>query len=77
MRRRLVWDKLLDVLKDNVSIFSVCFLYLLIIQPTVSVVYWAEFLTIHPEVRVRFPELPDFLRSSGSETESTQHREYN
>jgi hypothetical protein len=27
--------------------------------------------------RVRFPELPDFLRSSGSETGSTQPREYN
>jgi hypothetical protein len=30
-----------------------------------------------PEVRVRFPVLPDFLRSSGSETGSTQPREYN
>jgi hypothetical protein len=29
------------------------------------------------EVRVRFPELTDFLRSSGSETGSTQPREYN
>jgi hypothetical protein len=28
-------------------------------------------------VRVRFPALPDFLRSSGSWTGSTQHREYN
>jgi hypothetical protein len=27
--------------------------------------------------RVRFPALPDFLRSSGSETGSTQPREYN
>jgi hypothetical protein len=27
--------------------------------------------------RVRFPALPDFLRSSGSGTESTQPREYN
>jgi hypothetical protein len=30
-----------------------------------------------PEVRIRFPELPDFLRSSGSGTGSTQPREYN
>jgi hypothetical protein len=30
-----------------------------------------------PEVLVRFPELPDFLRSSGSGTGSTQSREYN
>jgi hypothetical protein len=29
------------------------------------------------EVRVRFPALPDFLRSSGSRTGSTQPREYN
>jgi hypothetical protein len=30
-----------------------------------------------PEVPVRFPVLPDFLRSSGSSTGSTQPREYN
>jgi hypothetical protein len=30
-----------------------------------------------PEVRVRFPAIPDFLRSSGSGTGSTQRREYN
>jgi hypothetical protein len=30
-----------------------------------------------PEVRVRFPALPDFLRSRGSGTGSTQPREYN
>jgi hypothetical protein len=29
------------------------------------------------EVRVRFPALPHFLRSSGSGTGSTQPREYN
>jgi hypothetical protein len=29
------------------------------------------------EVWVRFPTLPDFLRSSGSGTGSTQPREYN
>jgi hypothetical protein len=31
----------------------------------VSVVDWSEFLTTDPDVRVRFPALPDFLRSSG------------
>jgi hypothetical protein len=33
------------------------------------------FLATDPEVRVRFPVLPDFLRSSGSGTGSTQPRE--
>jgi hypothetical protein len=32
------------------------------------VVLWSEFLATEPEVRVRFPVLPDFLRSSGSRT---------
>jgi hypothetical protein len=39
--------------------------------------YWWEFLATYPEVRVRFPALPDFLRSSWSGTGSTQPREYN
>jgi hypothetical protein len=30
-----------------------------------------------PEVRVRFPALPNFLRSNGTGTGSTQPREYN
>jgi hypothetical protein len=38
---------------------------------------WSEFLSTDPEVQVRFPALQDFLRSSGSGTESTQPREYN
>jgi hypothetical protein len=41
-----------------------------------SVVLWSEFLVTDLEVRVRFPALPDFQRSSGSETGSTQPREY-
>jgi hypothetical protein len=45
--------------------------------PTASVVYWSEFLATDPEVRVRFPVLPDFLSSSGSGTGSTQPREDN
>jgi hypothetical protein len=44
---------------------------------TASVVSRFECLAIDPEVRVRFPALPDFLRSGGSETGSTQPREYN
>jgi hypothetical protein len=36
-----------------------------------------QFLAADPEVRVLFPALPDFLRSSGSGTGSTQPREYN
>jgi hypothetical protein len=37
------------------------------------VVLWSEFLATDPED----PALPDFLRSSGSGTGSTQPREYN
>jgi hypothetical protein len=37
----------------------------------------AEFLATDPEVRVRSPSLPHFLRSSGSGTGSTRPREYN
>jgi hypothetical protein len=36
-----------------------------------------DFLATDPEVRVRFPALPDFLRSSGSGTGSTRPRECN
>jgi hypothetical protein len=50
---------------------------LLIGKETASVVYWSEFLITGPEVRVRFPALPDFLRSNGSGTGSSQPREYN
>jgi hypothetical protein len=42
-----------------------------------SVVQWSELPATHPEARVRFPELPDFLRSDLSGTGSTQPREYN
>jgi hypothetical protein len=34
-------------------------------------------LATDPEVRVRFPTVPDFLRSGGSGTGSIQRREYN
>jgi hypothetical protein len=38
---------------------------------------WSEFLATDPQVQVRFPALPDFLRSSGSGTGSTQPHGYN
>jgi hypothetical protein len=41
---------------------------------TASVVLWPEFLATDPEVRVQFSALPDFLRSGGSGTGSTQPR---
>jgi hypothetical protein len=52
-------------------------LLLLLLFQTASVVWWSEFLATDPEVRVRFAALPDFLRSSGSRTVSTQPRKYN
>jgi hypothetical protein len=42
---------------------------------TASVIYWTEFLATDPDVRVRFPALPDFLRGRGSGTGSIQPRE--
>jgi hypothetical protein len=44
---------------------------------TASVVQWPKFLATNPEARVRFPTLPDFLRSSVSGAEFTQPRDYN
>jgi hypothetical protein len=44
---------------------------------TASVVLWSEFLATDPEVRVRFPALPDFLKSIVAGMGSTQPREYN
>jgi hypothetical protein len=51
---------------------------------TAPVVKWSEFLATDSEARVRFPALPDFLeekkrkvKSSVSETGSTQPHEYN
>jgi hypothetical protein len=49
----------------------------LIGKETTPVVYWSEFLVTGPEVRVRFPALPDFLRSNGPGTGSTQPCEFN
>jgi hypothetical protein len=42
-----------------------------------SVVWWSEFLATDPEIWVRFPALPNFLRSSGSGAGSTQPRNHN
>jgi hypothetical protein len=41
------------------------------------VVKWSKFLDTDPEVGVRFPALPDFLRSSGPGMGYTQPRDYN
>jgi hypothetical protein len=46
-------------------------------MPRLCGLVWSQFLATDPEVRVRFPALPDFLRSSGSGTGTTQPREYN
>jgi hypothetical protein len=35
------------------------FIFLLPLQATASVVWWSEFLATDPEVRVRFPALPE------------------
>jgi hypothetical protein len=60
-------------LDDEIRYVCVCVYHL----QAASVVKWSEFLATDPEVRVRFPALPDFLRSSWSGTGSTQPREYN
>jgi hypothetical protein len=44
---------------------------------TASVVQWSEFLATDTEVRVQVPTLPNFDRSIGSGTGSTQPLEYN
>jgi hypothetical protein len=46
-------------------------------MPATSAVQWSEFLATDPEARLRFPALPDFLKSSGFGTGSAQPREYN
>jgi hypothetical protein len=51
--------------------------FLYFMYMTASVVWWSEVLAADPEVRVRLPALPDFVRSSRSGTGSTQPREYN
>jgi hypothetical protein len=45
------------------------YIYLLPMWPS------GQFLATVPEVRIRFPALPDFLRSGGSVKRSTQPRE--
>jgi hypothetical protein len=59
----------------GISSVSFCFITLITRPPLWS--SGQEFLATDPEARVRFPALPDFLRSSGSRTVSTQPREYN
>jgi hypothetical protein len=61
----------------NYVIIKLQFLSSYLMMLTASVVQWSEFLATDPEVQVRFPALPDSLRSSGYGTGSTQPREYN
>jgi hypothetical protein len=56
------------------SLFNCCFTDILILYSRRPPL-WS--LATDTEVRVRFPTLPDFLRSSRSGTGSTQPREYN
>jgi hypothetical protein len=63
--------------KDDVLLQDVDFVFFRNNALTASVVWRSEFLATDPEVQVRFPALPDFLRSSGSGTGSTQPPEYN
>jgi hypothetical protein len=53
--------------------------YMLILMGTFRPPLWSsgQFLVTDPEVRVLFPALQDFPRSSGSGRGSTQPREYN
>jgi hypothetical protein len=46
-------------------------------QAACAIIIDSEFLASDPVVRVPFPAPPNFLRSSGSGTGSTQPREYN
>jgi hypothetical protein len=49
--------------------------YFLLVETYARPLLWSSGLD--PEVRVRFPTLPDFLRSNGSGMGSTQSRGYN
>jgi hypothetical protein len=44
------------------------FFEMMLFHKTASLVWWSEFLATDPDVRVRFPTLPDFKRNSGSGT---------
>jgi hypothetical protein len=65
------------VVLSRVLILFYSLFIIIITVMTASGISWSEFLATDPEVRVRFPALPDFLRSSGSGTGSTHPREYN
>jgi hypothetical protein len=55
----------LPIQNSNCVIIIIIIIIMLCVLGTASVVYWSDFLTTDPEVRVRFPALSDFLRSSG------------
>jgi hypothetical protein len=69
------YDRLEILISENNFLKYILGMYIL--RMTASVLYSSEFLATDPEVLVRFPALPDFLRSSGSGSGFTQPREYN
>jgi hypothetical protein len=62
-----------DVQKNVGKYYDLCGAY----RKLLASMYRSFAFATDPEVRVRFPALPDFLRSSGSETGSTQPHEFN
>jgi hypothetical protein len=68
---------LLQDIVPNYELSTRTILLFILIKEIVFVVYRSEFLATDSEVRVRFPALPDFLRSSESGTGPNQPREYN
>jgi hypothetical protein len=51
----------------NINALLLLILHKYIMSKFAFVVEWSEFLGTDPEVRVRFPTLPDFLRVVGLE----------
>jgi hypothetical protein len=64
-------------LRSISDVFGKYAVFLFALRPDRPPLWSDEFLATGPEVRVRFPTLPDFLRSNGSGTGPTQPREYN
>jgi hypothetical protein len=65
-------------LKINLDVSNLTYIQIILsVRNTKFKTSSVVFLVTDPEVRVRFPALPDFLRSSVSGTGSTQPFEYN
>jgi hypothetical protein len=76
-RRRKMMIKKMTKMKTTMMKEEIVVVVIIVIILTTSVVQWSEFLAADPDIQGRFATLPDCLRSSGSETGSTQPREYN